>query len=310
MNGYAPEYVMAFALKPWVNKIFDPQGKPRDANALIDDIVLLFKVWDDNKSNSKLNFKFQTPEEGKLCKELISLFKLNGADSTYKDVTSLKDARYAITADFLAKRNAPLWAIKYAPESTFASLPIVVNVTDKIKRLTDNIVKICMERELRNPALVNETLALIDEQRFEMKNILNVETAFSEGFKNYLMQLSYVSVKEEEIESLRKYIEQNLESTVGYWTEEEVEKKALQWRSAQRTVQVQPVPSTVHEPAPTASTGWGSSPSVPSYQVDLTEKRNKAKERIANITDIHVAQALLIKICEKGDEWLLDMINS
>ena len=109
---YATMGMMAFALKPWVNKIFDPQGKPRDANALIDDIVLLFKVWDDNKSNSKLNFKFQTPEEGKLCKELISLFKLNGADSTYKDVTSLKDARYAITADFLAKRNAPLWAIK------------------------------------------------------------------------------------------------------------------------------------------------------------------------------------------------------
>lgn len=164
--------MMAFALKPWVNKIFDPQGKPRDANALIDDIVLLFKVWDDNKSNSKLNFKFQTPEEGKLCKELISLFKLNGADSTYKDVTSLKDARYAITADFLAKRNAPLWAIKYAPETAFASLPIVVNITDKIKQLTDNIVKICMERELRNPALVNETLSLIEEQRFEMKIFL------------------------------------------------------------------------------------------------------------------------------------------
>ena len=307
---YATMGMMAFALKPWVNKIFDPQGKPRDANALIDDIVLLFKVWDDNKSNSKLNFKFQTPEEGKLCKELISLFKLNGADSTYKDVTSLKDARYAITADFLAKRNAPLWAIKYAPESAFASLPIVVNITDKIKQLTDNIVKICMERELRNPALVNETLSLIEEQRFEMKNILNVEAAFSEGFKNYLMQLSYVSVKEDEAEPLRRYIEQNLESTVGYWTEEEVEKKALQWRSVQQTVQIQHAPSTVHEPTPTTSTGWGSSSSVPSYQVDLTEKRNKAKERIANITDIHVAQALLTKICEKGDEWLLDMINS
>ena len=307
---YATMGMMAFALKPWVNKIFDPQGKPRDANALIDDIVLLFKVWDDNKSNSKLNFKFQTPEEGKLCKELISLFKLNGADSTYKDVTSLKDARYAITADFLAKRNAPLWAIKYAPESAFASLPIVVNITDKIKQLTDNIVKICMERELRNPALVNETLSLIEEQRFEMKNILNVEAAFSEGFKNYLMQLSYVSVKEDEVEPLRKYIEQNLESTVGYWTEEEVEKKALQWRSVQQTVQIQHVPSTVHESASTTSTGWSSSPSVPSYQVDLAEKRNKAKERIANITDIHVAQALLTKICEKGDEWLLDMINS
>ena len=123
------------------------------------------------------------------------------------------------------------------------------------------------------------------------------------------MQLNYVSVKEEETESLRKYIEQNLESTVGYWTEDEVEKKALQWRSVQQTIKVQSTPSIVHEPTPTISAGWSSSPSVP-YQANLTEKRNKAKERIANITDIHVAQTLLTKICEKGDEWLLDMINS
>lgn len=64
-GSFAAMGIIAFALRPWINKIFDPQGKPRDANALIDDIVLLFKVWDDNKSNSKLNFKFQTPEEGK-----------------------------------------------------------------------------------------------------------------------------------------------------------------------------------------------------------------------------------------------------
>lgn len=305
---YATMGMMAFALKPWVNKIFDPQGKPRDANALIDDIVLLFKVWDDNKSNGKLNFKFQTPEEGKLCKELISLFKLNGANSTYKDVTSLKDARYAITADFLAKRNAPLWAIKYAPEKAFTSLPIVVSISSKIKQLTDNIVQICMERELRTPALVNETLSLIAEQRIEMKNVLNVEAAFTEGFKNYLMQLDYVAVKEDEIESLRKYIEQHLESTVGYWTEEEVEKKALQWRSAQQAANTQPTASHTYIPANTPAS-WASNPSV-SNEAELTEKRMLAKKRIGKISSIYAAQALLAKICDNCDEQILDIINS
>ena len=71
-GGFSAMAMVAFALRGWENKIFDMQGKPRDKNALIDDIVWLFKVWDDNKSNSKLNFKFQTPEEGKLCKALIS----------------------------------------------------------------------------------------------------------------------------------------------------------------------------------------------------------------------------------------------
>ena len=38
-GSFAAMGIMAFALRPWVNKIFDPQGKPRDANALIDDIL-------------------------------------------------------------------------------------------------------------------------------------------------------------------------------------------------------------------------------------------------------------------------------
>ena len=217
-GGFSAMAMVAFALRGWENKIFDMQGKPRDKNALIDDIVWLFKVWDDNKSNSKLNFKFQTPEEGKLCKALISLFKLNSKDNKYNDVTSLKDARYAITAEFLGKKNCPLWSIKYVSEKAFVNLPFSVSVTDKVKQLVDDIVQICMERELRNPALVNETLALIDEMRIEMKNILNVENVFTEGFNNFLKQIELINLRDEELGEVRKYIEQNLQSTVGYWT--------------------------------------------------------------------------------------------
>lgn len=224
-GSFAPMAMMAFALKPWANKIFDMQGKPRDKNALIDDIVLLFKVWDDNKSNSKLNFKFQTPEEGRLCKDLISLFKLNSKGNDYSDVSSLKDARYAITADFLGKKGYPLWTIKYASEEAFAQLPVSLAITDDERRLIDNIVTICMERDLRNPALVKETIDLISKFRYEMRNILNVDEAFSNGFKNYLMQLDFINVQESEVDEVKQFIEQNLQSTVGYWTEEEVEKR-------------------------------------------------------------------------------------
>ncbi len=303
--NYASMGMVAFALKPWVNKIFDPQGKPRDANALIDDIVLLFKVWDDNKSNGKLNFKFQTPEEGKLCKELISLFKLNANGNAYTDVTSLKDARYAITADFLAKRNAPLWVIKYAPETTFSNLPIIVTITDSIKQLIDNIVKICMERELRNPALINETLSLISDLRIDVKNILNVENAFADGFKAYLMQLPIVHVQENEVSSLRSYIEQNLESTVGYWTEEEIEKKALQWRASQQPVPTPPIDS-VDPIDPDDPDDQFTPPVNPSV---LVEKRNKAKAKIECIQSLDEAKILLSKLCEDANESLLDIIN-
>ena len=313
-GSFASMAMMAFALKPWANKIFDMQGKPRDKNALIDDIVWLFKVWDDKKSNSKLNFKFQTPEEGKLCKDLISLFKLNSKSNDYSDVTSLKDARYAITAEFLGKKGYPLWTLKYASEAAFDSLPVTIVITDEERRLIDNIVTICMERDLRNPALVKETIDLISELRYEMKNILNVDAAFSDGFKNYLMQLDFINIKEDEVDDVKHFIEQNLQSTVGYWTEEEVEKKALQWNSYRN--------SSVSGQHATNSDGWQLSGNMASKPSDntaqtsgidsaaLEEKRKQAKNHIASITTIDDAKALLNRLCDEGGEWLLDIINS
>lgn len=314
-SSFAPMAMMAYALKPWANKIFDMQGKPRDKNALIDDIVWLFKVWDDNKSNSKLNFKFQTPEEGKLCKDLISLFKLNSKGNDYSDVTSLKDARYAITAEFLGKKGYPLWSVKYASKAAFARMPVIPVITNEERKLIDNIVTICMERDLRNPALVKETIDLISELRFEMRNILNVDAAFSDGFKNYLMHLDFINIKEDEVDDVKHFIEQNLQSTVGYWTEEEVEKKALQWNSARNSsTNGQPATYGYHRQQ---GNGMVSEPSIgnttQTFHTDpnaLVEKRRRAKERIANIGSLRYAKVLLTKLCDEGGEWVLDKINS
>ncbi len=310
-GSFAPMAMMAFAMRPWANKIFDMQGKPRDKNALIDDIVLLFKVWDDNKSNSKLNFKFQTPEEGKLCKELISLFKLNNKGNNYSDVTSLKDARYAITSEFLGKKGYPLWSVKYASETAFAGLPVAQSITDNERKLIDNIVTICMERDLRNPALVKETIDLISELRFDMKNILNVDTAFSDGFKNYLMQLDFVNIQENEVEEVRQFIEHNLQSTVGYWTEEEVEKTALRWRSKQMPPR-QPSASQPVSQLVGSSIASKLPVEIPVTPIDtdtVTKKRKQAKEHIANIATLDAAKTLLNRLCDECGEWLLDMIN-
>ena len=304
-GSFAPMAMMAFALKPWANKIFDMQGKPRDKNALIDDIVGLFKVWDDKKSNSKLNFKFQTPEEGKLCKDLISLFKLNSKNNAYSDVSSLKDARYAITAEFLGKKGYPLWSVKYASEQAFSSLPGSLCVNDAECRLIDNIVTICNENDLRNPALVMETIDLISELRIDMKNILNVDAAFSDGFKNFLMQIEFANIEEDEVDEVKHFIEQNLQSTVGYWTEEDVEKKALQWKSSKP---LKPEPQPLHNPDKGEDSQSNDDSSE--NQNSLAEKRKLAKSHIDSISTLDDALALLNKLCDEGGEWLLDKINS
>ena len=132
-----------------------------------------------------------------------------------------------------------------------------------------------------------------------MKNILNVDEAFNDGFKNFLMQIEYVNIQENEIEEVRNYITGHLESTVGYWTEEEVITSAKNWRLEQ-TLSVEPTPVE---------------PSLPSEQPVInpdivSEKRLKAKERISKISSLDEAKDMLLRLCDTNNEWLLDKINS
>lgn len=132
-----------------------------------------------------------------------------------------------------------------------------------------------------------------------MKNILNVDDAFNDGFKNFLMQIEYVNIQENEIEEVRNYITGHLESTVGYWTEEEVITSAKNWRLEQ-TLSVEP--THVEQSLPNEQ---------PVINPDIvSEKRLKAKERISKISSLDEAKDMLLRLCDTNNEWLLDKINS
>lgn len=230
--NYASAAMMAFALRGWANKIFDTLGKPLDQNNLVDSIAELFNVWDKNKNSNKLSFKFQTPEEGKLCKALVKTFKLDKLKG-YSDISSLKDARFAITSNLLEGVGYPLWSLKYMDEEFCSSHPAII-LNDDIRKLFDNVVTICADKDVKNPALVRETLDLIDAYRADIPDILAKEGNYGNGFKNYLLAQPTVGLKESELESAYTYIKQNLQSTVGYWTEEEVAQTLKDWRIAER----------------------------------------------------------------------------
>lgn len=229
-GNYASAGMVAFALRNWAGKIFDTLGKPRDANNLVDDITELFNVWEKGKSSNKLNFKFQTPEEGKLCKALVKLFKLDKLKD-YSDISSLKDARYAITGVFLKNKGYPLWALKYIDED-FAAMHPALTLCENIRHLFDNIVDICAERDLKNPALVKDTLDLIDNYKVDVPDYFSREGSFENGFNNFLLSQPIVDLQVEEIPDAYDYICKNLQSTVGYWTEDEVAVRLKDWRMA------------------------------------------------------------------------------
>ncbi len=307
-SNFASMAAMAFALRPWRNKIFDMQGRPRDASGMADDISALFKVWDEGRANSKLNFKFQTKEEGKLCKDLITLFNLSGSGNTYTDISSLKDARYAITSDFLAAKQSPLWALKYVPQDFFSSLLGSPSISAPMCKLIDNIVRICSADDVRNPALLQETLDLIAEVRIDMQNVLNLEGVFKAGLKNFLLQVEKVSIKDEDIDSVIEYIAKHLQSTIGYWTEDEVRTRTKDWYLDQ----LHTTPPS--DGTPTAGESGSNTPNEPntattSHSPKTTEKRERAKKRIGSISSIDEARAILYRLCEQGDERILDEIS-
>lgn len=232
-GNYASAALVAFALRKWAGKIFDKLGKPRDNNNLVDDIAELISVWEKGKSSNKLEFKFQTPEQGKLCKAFNRIFNLNKLDA-YKEISSLQNARSAIVGPYSEEKGFPLWSIKYI-DVDFANATPAITINDDIRKLIDNITSICTspETDIKNPALTKDTNSLIERYLVDLPDIFKREGAFRRGFNNFLLSQPTVQLQEAEIDVAYTYVKQHLESTVGYWSEDEVSNALLRWRIAE-----------------------------------------------------------------------------
>lgn len=311
-GNYASAAIVAFAMRPWVNKIFDQVGKPRDANNLTEDIAELFNVWEKGKSSNKLSFKFQTPEEGKLCKALVSVLRLNKLQG-YSDVSSMKDARYAITGVLLEQQNYPLWSLKYMTDSFVSSHP-AITLNDNIRTLFDNIVAICADSDLKNPALINSTLELIDRFKVDVPDIISKPGVFKNGFEQYLLDQPIVNLQDEEIEDAYVYIQQHLEATVGYWTEDEVAIKLKDWRMEKngeiervRQEQDEAERQRLNEEA-IAQIREQQEQAFKGDPEKTSKKKASAREYIDSIDNLEDLRSLLDKIINLGYERILDEI--
>ncbi len=288
-QSYAGMGMVAFAMRKWVQQIFDLNGKPLEAKHISDAIVEMFKAWENDKSSAKLNFRFETKESRSLCNNLIKVFKLKELHG-YNDISSLTDARWAITHELAKQHGYPLWSLKYVNQ----------NIQDGLKTLIDNILKICGETDMRNPVLINDTLNGIEDYRFELGNLLTQKESMQQGFNAYLQSIEIVKLQEEEIDEASQYLKQHLQGEVGLWTESEVEQSLTHWRIEKNREPEQPV---VSEPAPVP-------PVQPKANENLQEKRKTAKTIIHRISDVNSAHRLLDKICDSGDENIIDIINS
>jgi len=293
-KSFASYGLLAYALRPYVDKVFDTNGKPINAQRMLEIIDLTFKIWDgESKYYNKVELKFETKEEGSIAKGLISMFQL-GKLKDYKDVTSLTDARWALRNGFCPQAGYPLWSIKYCDKLQ------ALNCKDKIAKLTDNIITIYTEVGSKNPALMVETEGLITEVKYEYMPLLNyeVENNFENGFRKYLLADSIVNLQESDYDVALTYIRQHMESGVGLWTEDAVIEQLKNWK-----LSLIPLDS---KPEVLEDEDYGTHVSEPS--VGDIGKHAKAKTRIQSITSIDEAKRLLEALCDLGYDKILDTI--
>ena len=294
-KSHAGYGMLAFALRPYVDKVFDTTGKPINAQRMQELIDDTFKIWDGASSNiHKVDVKFETKEEGSIAKGLISMFQL-GKLKDYKDVSSLTDARWALRNGFCPQVGFPLWAIKYCDKLQ------ALSCKDKISKLTDDIISIYTEVGTKNPALMVETDSLITEVKFEYMSLLNYEEEnnFEIGFRHYLLTDSIVNLQESDYDAALKYIRQHMESVVGLWTEAAVIEQLKNWK-----LSLLPTDSTSSNKPDDKDSGTG----VAEPPVAYNEKLSKAKARIQSISNIDEAKRILDELCNLGYDTIIDTI--
>lgn len=338
---YANMAMVAFAMRKYVNEIYDTNGKPRKQQNVADDVVNLFKYWENGKGHDKLTFRFESKESRILCKNFIDLFKLKTL-SGYNDVSSLTDARWAITHEFSKKVKYPLWSLKYNCNNA------------EVQKLVDNILKICGSDNMRNPQLLSETVSLIETYHFELGNLLNNNNNdFETGFFNYLKSNQTVGIKDSEFETSMGYLRQHLQGEIGMWTEDEVNKTLLEWRISTQTKPRYTISANVEPDASGNVMGVGTfdeglqttlvampndgykfekwSDGEQNYGRTISvnadasftaifckkevakpvvpAKKETALAKVKQISNINTAKAILEKIIDKADDSIINIIN-
>ena len=306
--SYAGIAMLSFAMRPWINKIYSTDGKPRLAQHLVDDVIETFKSWENGKPSNKVTFTFETKEAGQLSKQLIKLFKLKSL-KTYSDISSLKDARWAISHEYTAEKGYPLWTLKYAD-----------GTNEEMASLIDKIVIISLDPNInKNPSLMNDTLDLLGRYEFELPILLNRSGAFEEGYHNYLKSNEIVNLDDEHLSDAKTYIKQHLQGEVGLWTEREVNDKLKDWKLSltPKSVPVSSIPqvqSKIYSPL-SSEQGYNAHEQQSKFEQipirvnpNASTKHQQALEHIDNINSLAAAQRLLEQLCNLGYEDILDII--
>lgn len=301
----APMAMVAFALRPYIDKIY-LNGKPRSAGHLVDDVVELFDAWSKDKVSSKLEFELESREAGQLSKLMVSVFGLKKLKGDI-EISSLKDARWTMQHEYVQSVGYPLWSLKYATDD------------DELKKVISDIVEVVNEPDsVKKPQLMASAVTGLSQRRTDLGNMLLPQAnCFKNGFVTYLLSLERIELKEEEIEGAYTYLKEHLAGTNSLWSEEQVENTLRKMREDQYKRRIEELEREREErlrkeqgysPATTMHDDGPYTDDTPRQDESLIqEKRQKAKLVLA-LASSGLMKELLTDLCENADVKTLDII--
>jgi hypothetical protein len=238
---------------------------------------------------------FESREAGKLSKHLISMFSLKKLKG-YSDISSLKDARWAIQHEYAKEKGYPLWSLKYCSSDYN---------TEEMRLLIDNVIRVVNDSEsMKNPALLNDTISGYETQKFEWGNLIveNSGSNYRDGFCNFLRSVEIVNIQDHEIDEAFVYLKGHLEGEIGLWKEADVKDCLKDWRMSKQ-VSIQPK----FEPCPMIEPGHpGKDIISPNNLNEVSKKRSQLKEKLKFMPASESKEALN-DIVEKED-FILDIL--
>lgn len=100
---------LAFALRPYVSRLYDSNGRRIGVLSMREVVANLFKFWSSSKGHEQLDVQFGTEAEERLVEALKNVFGL-------ADIGTLMDARGQLRT-WVDQRRRPLWSAKFTSSS-------------------------------------------------------------------------------------------------------------------------------------------------------------------------------------------------
>lgn len=291
---------LAFALRPYVDRLYTSgNGQRIDKTVMKDIVVAIFTYWENGRFNDKCVVRMSTEEERTLTEKLNEIFGID-------DQEGLLGTKWAIRTKFKEQNKAPLWALKY-----------VGSTSDKYQEFIDKMFKFSKSTdESIQQSFIAELLDGIKTYDVELSSALaSVESA--QCLDNFIIkELTAIGEDSSALNEAKKYLGGKLSGEIVFWEEDDIHEQVLMWKISKSSPVTSPEPEPDPDDDNNGGDGWsdgsgessGSSSAGEGSGETIQILRTKAKEKVeANKDNSEKLYQMLMLLADRYSNVLNDI---